>query len=71
VFQRIGVAIQQETSEEGLASKEYNSETQAGHHLLTVLAVREAEIERAREVLVAHGAHRIMHYERFTMTDLR
>jgi hypothetical protein len=50
---------------------EHETERQPGHHILTVLAATEGEIECARDVLVAHGARRVMHYEKFTITDLR
>jgi hypothetical protein len=71
VLQRIGAAIQREVTEEGLANKEYDEDAMAGRHILTVMAVEAEEIERARKVLVEHGARRIMHYKRWTITDLR
>ena len=71
VFQRMGAALQREMTEEGAANKEYNADARAGRHILTVLAVEPEEIERARKVLVAHGARRIMHYKKYTITDLR
>lgn len=71
VFQRIGAAIQREITEEGAANKEYDEDAMAGRHILTVMAVESEEIERARKVLVEHGARRIMHYKKWTITDLR
>ena len=71
VFQRIGAAIQRELTEEGAANKDYDADALAGRHILTVLAAEPDEIERARKVLVEHGARRIMHYKRWTITDLR
>jgi hypothetical protein len=71
LLQRLGAAIQREVTEEGAANKEYDDEARAGRHILTALAVEPEEIERARKVFVAHGARRIMHYKKWTITDLR
>jgi hypothetical protein len=71
LFQRVGAAIQREVTEEGAANKEYDEEARAGRQILTALAVEPEEIERARKVFVAHGARRIMHYKKWTITDLR
>ena len=71
LLQRIGAAIQREVTEEGAANKDYNEDARAGRHLVTVMAVEPEEIERARQVLVARGARRIMHYKKYTITDLR
>ncbi len=71
LFQRVGAAIQREVTEEGAANKEYDDEARAGRHILTALAVEPEEIERARKVFVAHSARRIMHYKKWTITDLR
>ena len=71
LFQRIGAAIQRQISEDGLANREYDKDVRSGRHLLTVLAVEPEEIERAKQVLIAHRARRIMHYRKYTTTDLR
>lgn len=71
VLQRLTAAIQREVTEEGLANKDYDEDAMAGRQILTVMAVKPEEIDRAREVLVAHGARRIIHYKKWTITDLR
>jgi 3-hydroxyisobutyrate dehydrogenase len=48
----------------------YVEEAGNGHHLIAVHATEPTVVERVRRVLVAHGARHLLHWERFTVTDL-
>jgi hypothetical protein len=48
----------------------YVDEAANGHSLVTVHAAEPSVLERVRQVLVAHGARHLLHWERFTVTDL-
>lgn len=41
-----------------------------GHHLIVVHAADPMVVERVRRVLVAHRARHLLHWERFTVTEL-
>jgi hypothetical protein len=67
-LQRLGASL---ASDEGEAQTEYREEARQGRSLLVVHAPDDAQTERVRQVLAAHGARRMRHYGRFVMTDLR
>jgi hypothetical protein len=48
----------------------YLEDAENGHHLITVHAAEPSVLERVRQVLVAHGARHLLHWERFTVTEL-
>jgi hypothetical protein len=48
----------------------YVEEAESGHHLIAVHAAEPSAVERVRQVLIAHGARHLLHWERFTVTDL-
>ena len=57
-------------SEEQLASDEYLDLARQGHSLLIVHAPSRAEIDRASPLLKEHGAHRMRHYDKLTISNL-
>jgi hypothetical protein len=48
----------------------YVEEAESGHHLVAVHAADPSVVQRVRLVLVAHGARHLLHWERFTVTEL-
>jgi hypothetical protein len=48
----------------------YVEEAENGHHLIAVHAAGPGVAERVRGVLAAHGARHMLHWERFTVTEL-
>jgi hypothetical protein len=57
-------------SDEGDLIRGYVEEAESGHHLIAVHAAESGVVERVRGVLAAHGARHLLHWERFTVTDL-
>jgi hypothetical protein len=50
--------------------RDYVLEAESGHYFVIVHAPQQDLVERVREVLHAHGAHSMRHYEWLTVTDL-
>jgi hypothetical protein len=48
----------------------YVEEASSGHHLIAVHAAEPGVVERIRRLLAAHGARHMLHWERFTVTEL-
>jgi hypothetical protein len=57
-------------TDESLLVQTYVEEAEQGHHIVVVHADQPEEVERARRVLAAHGAHEMRHYGRYVITDL-
>ena len=48
----------------------YAAEAEAGHALINLRVKEEGQIERARQIMVAHGAHYIKHFGALAVTNL-
>ena len=48
----------------------YAQEASAGHSIINVHTAERPDIERARDVLAAHGAHYIKHFGPWAITNL-
>lgn len=48
----------------------YAAEARAGHAILSLRVSDEEDMERARQLMAAHGAHYIKHYGTWVVTDL-
>ncbi|MDB5067948.1 MAG: hypothetical protein JWM18_4382 [Chloroflexi bacterium] len=48
----------------------YVEGAESGHHLVAVHAADPSVVQRVRLVLVANGARHLLHWERFTVTEL-
>jgi len=57
-------------SEEGAYIREYEEEAQQGHWIIVVHAEQPETALRVRDVLKAHGARRLRHYQHHTVEDL-
>jgi hypothetical protein len=57
-------------SDDGDYARTYLQEAQRGHYLVVVHAAEPEVVQRVSQVLHAHRAHTIRHYELLTVTDL-
>ena len=57
-------------TDESLLVKRYVEEAEHGHAIVIVHAPRPEDVARASEVLAAHGAREMRHYERHVIRDL-
>jgi hypothetical protein len=68
--ERIAAAVRGATSDEGPISEVYEAEAEQGHQILAVYAHAPADVERARHLLAAHGAHELEYFGSWVITDL-
>jgi hypothetical protein len=69
-LQRFEVWLSSAFSDDAAYARAYVLEAERGHHLVIAHAQRPEVVERVRQVLRAHGAHSMRHYEALTVTDL-
>jgi hypothetical protein len=55
--------------DEGIVGAAYLDEARRGHHLLIVHAPRPGRRRRAHAIATDHGAHRILYYGHWVITD--
>jgi hypothetical protein len=68
--QRHGLVQLLALSDERDLLRGYVEEAENGHHLIAVHAAEPGVVERVRRVLAVHGARHMLHWERFTVTEL-
>jgi hypothetical protein len=69
-LQRLEAWLSTALSDDAAYARAYVLETERGHYLVVAHAPRADVVERVRQVLRAHGAHSMRHYESLTVTDL-
>jgi hypothetical protein len=69
-IQRVGAAVSQAVTDEGLMSQEYIEAAKAGASLIAVRASEPRLVEEARRILGAHEARRMRFYGDRSVTDL-
>jgi hypothetical protein len=57
-------------TDESLLVRRYVAEAEQGHSIVVLHAPQPEDVERARGVLAAHGAHEMRHYGPRVITDL-
>jgi ABC-type branched-subunit amino acid transport system substrate-binding protein len=57
-------------TDESLLARRYVDEAEQQHVIIVVHAPSQDDVERAREILAAHGAREMHHYERRVIRDL-
>jgi hypothetical protein len=67
---RILAQIKANLTDEGLDDKRREHEAYRGHSIVNVYAPDPHQVERARDILAAHGAHDVKHYGEWTIEDL-
>lgn len=58
------------STDPGTAEEEYIEAARNGHSLVNVRAEAPEDVQRAREVLLAHHAHDVKHFGKWVNTDL-
>lgn len=58
------------STDPGTAEEEYLDAARQGHSLVNVRAASPEDVQRAREVLLAHHAHHVKHFGKWVSTDL-
>ena len=58
------------STDPGTAEEEYLDAARQGHSLVNVRAESPEDVQRAREVLLAHHAHHVKHFGKWVNTDL-
>lgn len=58
------------STDPGTADEEYIEAARNGHSLVSVRAEAPEDVQRAREVLLAHDAHDVKHFGEWVNTDL-
>ena len=69
-LQRIEAWLSDKFSDDEAYARSYALEAERGHYLVIAHAPKPEVVESVRDVLRAHGAHNMRHFERFTVTDL-
>jgi hypothetical protein len=69
-LQRAAVSVSAAVTDEGLMSRQYFEEAEAGASVIAVLAPEPRLVTAAREILASHGARHIRFYDDKTITDL-
>jgi hypothetical protein len=69
-FQRLEAWLSEALSDDAAYARGYVLEAERGHHLVIAHAPQPEVVERVRQVLRAHGAHSMRHFESLTVTDL-
>jgi hypothetical protein len=69
-LQRAAVSVSAAVTDEGLMSRQYFEEAEAGASVIAVLAPEPRLVTAAREILASHGARHIRFYGDKTITDL-
>jgi hypothetical protein len=69
-LQRLEAWLSSAFSDDAAYARTYVLEAERGHYLLIAHAPHADVVERVRQVLRAHGAHSMRHYESLTVTDL-
>jgi hypothetical protein len=69
-LQRLEVWLSSGFSDDAAYARAYALEAERGHYLLIAHAAQPEVVERVSQVLRAHGAHGMRHYEALTITDL-
>lgn len=63
-------AIADVVTDAGTFEDKYAAEANAGHAIINLQVSDQDQIERAREIIVAHGGHYIKHFGDWAITDL-
>ncbi len=69
-LQRLEAWLSSVFSDDATYAPIYQREAERGHYLVIAHAPRPEVVERVRQVLSAHGAHSMRHFELLTVTDL-
>ncbi len=69
-MQRAGAAFARAVTDEGLLSQEYIEDAKSGDSLIAVLCSEPRLVDKARQVLGAHGARRMRYYGAQSITAL-
>jgi hypothetical protein len=69
-LQRLEAWLSSAFSDDADYARIYALEAERGHYLVIAHAAQPELVERVRQVLHAHGAHGMRHYESLTVTDL-
>jgi hypothetical protein len=69
-MQRAASSVSRALTDEGLMSREYFEEAEAGASLIAVLAPEQRLVTEARRILAAHGARHMRFYDDNCITDL-
>lgn len=69
-LQRLEAWLSAAFSDDAAYARSYALEAERGHYLVIAHAPQAEVVERVRQVLLAHGAHSMRHYELLTVTDL-
>src|SRR5258708_7461712 len=69
-FQRLEAWLSSAFSDDAGYARGYVLEAERGHYLVIAHAAQPEVVERVSQVLRAHGAHGMRHYELLTVTDL-
>lgn len=65
----LGNLVREATTEEGTICRDYNDLARDGA-ILSVYTASPEEVERARKVMVEHGAHSLKHFGDWTISEL-
>ena len=69
-LRRVEAWLSEAFSDDAEYARIYEREAERGHYLVIAHAAQPDVVERVRQVLRAHGAHNMRHYESLTVTDL-
>lgn len=67
---RVLAAWGRASTDPGTAEEEYLDAARQGHALVNIRAESPEDVQRAREVLLAHNAHNVKHFGKWVSTDL-
>jgi len=70
LLSRFNHALHRLDEDKGLGREVYMNGLRAGKTLLMVYATDDASIERARDILIAHGGHKLVALRRFSIEFL-
>ena len=70
VLDKVATWLSSAFSDDADFAREYLDEAAHDHDLIMVHVARSEQVETVRQVLVAHGAHRLRYYALLTVTDL-
>jgi hypothetical protein len=69
-LRQLAVWLSSALSDDAAYARGYVLEAERGHYLVIAHAAQPEVVERVSQVLRAHGAHSMRHYESLTITDL-
>jgi hypothetical protein len=69
-LRRVQAWLSEAFSDDAEYARIYEREAERGHYLVIAHAPRPEVVESVRQVLHAHGAHSMRHFELLTVTDL-